>query len=134
MSFPIVVLTVLTLGLSAATASTRTDNPLTSLPLVIEDASAPGGMRKLGSLARYLQALRRAKQVCKYSTFAYGADLSCKTTSGKMVYIGIAAIPTHGPEFAGVRDIRPDGVNSAYLQKSEFAAFLADSIKRKPAK
>lgn len=134
MSFPIVALAVLTLGMSAAAASARPHTPLKSLPLIIEDASAPGGMRRIGSLSRYLHALRRAKQVCDYSTYAYGANLSCRTTTGKMVHIGITAVPTHGPEFANVQDIRPDGVNSAYLAKSEFAAFLADLIRRKPAK
>lgn len=108
MNFSTVLLMTLALGLSVVTASARPRMSLERLPLIIEDASAPNGMRKLGPLGRCLGALSRAKHVCELGTYAYGANLSCRTTARKMVYIGIAAVPTHEPEFASVQDIRPD--------------------------
>lgn len=118
------------LVLSADAASALRQPALEKLGLIIEDGSKPNGMKELGSLRRFMQALRRAKHACELSTYDYGGNITCTTLSGKRVYIGISAVPTRSPEFASVADIRPDGVNSAYLPKSEFAAFMADLVKR----
>ncbi|MDX6804670.1 hypothetical protein [Terrihabitans rhizophilus] len=96
------------------------------MALVIEDRARPGGLRELGLLDDYLNALRRAQRNCHLSTYAYGATLSCRSREGREVLIGLTAEPSRQPEFVRVLEIRPDGVNSISLPNSEFAPFLSE--------